>query len=374
MSETTNNIGTATAPTQGAERAQHHAYGPSRWPALLDCPCFESKPPTADTERGTNLHSLFERAMRGEEVEGQDALEWHVINAAKRILDAGDAETRYWLEERVGIPADMGHLSDVWGRLDAAWFDEFGNLHVADLKMAENPERDYTAQLAAYACGLLVTKGGGRQPETVFLHVVYADSGEITERRFAPADLWNLHESNYNTIADIGGTLDGGELKPRQCGWCGLCAKFATCRAAEETALAVVDKVKATDLQLTGAEMAQQLAMMEYAEKFIAARREYIKEQARNGVAVEDPERGIYYGFTERKGKFTTTPDDEWAVVRQHLTPDAFKGCLDVSTTRLESALKATGMKAKDAKALVESAGERGPSTMVFTRKGVRAA
>ena len=49
------------APEQGAVQpavaenrdAQHHPCGPSKWPALLECPCFQSRPPTEDTKRGT---------------------------------------------------------------------------------------------------------------------------------------------------------------------------------------------------------------------------------------------------------------------------------------------------------------------------------
>ena len=48
-----------------SERDRHHAFGPSKWPALLECPCFQSKPPTEDTRRGTDLHALFEAVLNG---------------------------------------------------------------------------------------------------------------------------------------------------------------------------------------------------------------------------------------------------------------------------------------------------------------------
>lgn len=43
----------------------HYPFGPSRWPILLDCAHFEGKTASANAERGTALHELFARVLKG---------------------------------------------------------------------------------------------------------------------------------------------------------------------------------------------------------------------------------------------------------------------------------------------------------------------
>ena len=370
-----------TAPTSGAAnlpvpagREAHHAYGPSKWPALLSCPCYESKPPTADTERGTDLHALFEKVMNGGEAEPADSFEYHVIQAALGIRHSAHAET-FHTETRVNIPINRtGAASGIFGRLDLAWFDSVtGDLHVVDLKFVENPDRDYRPQLLAYAAGILAAHPEAK-PQFVFLSMLYADSGKMTEERIATADAWTMHEANYRGISDIYGERVKDE--PVQCGWCDLCANYASChatRAVAETVSATLADVPERWPEFSSARKAQLCALAEAVAKWAAAVKERAGEDAKAGEAIEDPEHGIFYEVSERAGKLYLDTNEAWAVVRQRIDPETFKECCDVSQTRLVDALKAAGMKAEDAKALLEAAGTRAASTLMFVRKGVRA-
>lgn len=372
--ETAPTTGAATLPAP-AERDAHHAYGPSKWPALLSCPCYESKPPTADTERGTDLHALFEKVMNGGEAEPTDSFEYHVIQAARGILHTARAE-RFYTETRVNIPIDRtGAASGIFGRLDLAWFDSVtGDLHVVDLKFVENPDRDHRPQLLAYATGILAAHQEAK-PQFVFLSVLYADSGKMTEERIATSDAWTMHEANYADVDDIAKGF-AAELYPHQCGWCDLCANYASCRAARkvaETVSATLADVPERWPEFSSARKAQLCALAEAVAKWAAAVKERAGEDAKAGEAIEDPEHGIFYEVRERAGKLYLSTTEAWAVVRQFIDPDTFKECCDVSQTRLVEALKAAGKKAKEAKALLEAAGTRAASTLMFVRKGVRA-
>ena len=358
-----------------ALREQHHAFGPSKWPPLLECPCWESKPATEYSERGTRLHELFERVMKDEEVEPADAFEWHVVKAACDIRRSEHPDEHGFLSETtVGIPGTIG----IHGRLDLGWIDaETADIHVADLKLACNPERDHRAQLLAYAIGILARyrKEKAAGPH-VHLHMLYADGSEGTTQTLKTAEAIDLHLRNASHIRHI---VDGeADMTPRQCGWCELCAKFASCTAMQtvvkQAGPRLAEAAKpAVWADYTPERKAQACALADTLAKWCAAVKEHAAADAKAGETICDPEHGIFYGTQERQGRLLPETDAAWRAVRNLLSPEAYKACLDVSASRLTAALKDAGMAAKDIRALLEECGTRGPSTLVFVRKAAQA-
>lgn len=356
----------------------HHPYGPSRWPALVECPCWEGKPATENTKLGTTLHALFAEVMCGKyHDDSADSLERNVVNAAKELLrTVVPTLGRFYVEQLVELPGPDGidDNSGIHGWLDLAWIDASTlDLHILDLKLSENPERNYRPQLLAYAAGMarfLRLEG----PRNVVLHMLYADSGKLTTTILDIGDAMTEYQSHYRRIAKI---VQGKACQPKQCGWCELCARFQDCPAMK----AVVDKAGPRLADATKPERwatftpehkAQLCALADTLQKWCVAVKEQAAADARAGEIIEDPEHGIVYSIHERKGRIELQVQGAWDAVKDCLTPDAFKTCLSVSTRKLKEALVAAGMKPKDAEALIEWAGVRGPVTTVFVRRGVK--
>lgn len=362
--------------SEGADRSRHHPYGPSRWPALLECPAHESDHADGDANatRGTELHALFERAMRGEDAQSRDAVEYHVVQFAEGLRRTETPDARGFMAERtVTVPFTDG----IFGRLDLAWVDaNNGDIHVADLKMASNPDRDHLPQLMAYAAAIVaeVWDGNGRGP-AVWLHALYAVEGDAEVVRLDADALMTAHQRNADRIAAI--MAGRGDMAPRQSGWCQFCARKDSCAAFRAIAESVTKQgmaevaEPATWAAFSPARKAQLCALAEAAAKWAEGVKARAAEDARNGLPIEDPDNGIYYKPQERKGRLELETNATWEAVKERLGKDwaeNYRACLNVNTSALKAALKASGMKAKEVDALLEEAGTRGPSTVVLVR------
>lgn len=354
----------------------HHPYGPSRWPALLECSHYEGRATSSDAERGTALHQLFARVLVGEEVEEpSDLFEANVVKLAEKyrsmhLEDKGDlakGERALLVETLVWLDVPMGPVSDIYGRPDCAFMDRNHVLHVIDLKTAENPERDYLPQLIPYASGIVTSTDF--DPVAVCFHLAYADSGREVTVQMPADEVWCRYEELYERIQDI---ASGKQTPPRQCGWCSLCAKYESCpaaRAVAETVSATLADAPERWPEFTSARKAQLCVLSEAVGKWAEAIKALAAEDAKGGAVIEDAENGIFYEVRPRTGKLCFTVETLWAVVRQHLSPEEFKSCLDVAQARLTDALKARGVKPKEVKALLEAAGTRAKPTLVFVRR-----
>ena len=377
---------TQTAPEQGAvqpvvaeNREAHHPCGPSKWPALLECPCFQSKAPTEDTKRGTELHALFEAVLKGTyDGEPTDAMEIHVVNAARQLQQSANTG-QFHIEELVELPPPSDSPStkcEFFGRLDLGWRNwDTGDLHVADLKLSENPDRDHRAQLLAYAAGLM--RRLRYTPTLVYLHVVYADTGNITQEVMAGDEAWTEYNANYRRIEAIW-KGQANPLSPRQCGWCSLCATFTACPAmnavVEKASPRLADAAKPERwADFTSKQKAQACALADTLAKWCEAVKENAAADAKAGELIEDAEHCIFYAVQERRGRFVI-PDVQaaWEILKSHLTAERYRACLSANQAELKAALKQAGVKLSDINALVERCGTRLPSTTVFIRKGLK--
>jgi hypothetical protein len=281
---------------------------------------------------------------------------------------------RFYVEELVELPGPGGMSDDtgIWGRLDLAWIDvDTLDLHVADLKSAENPERNHLPQLLAYAAGMvrhLHLEG----PRNVVLHMIYADSSKMTTTTLDIGDASTEYLADYLRIAEIG---RGKACEPRQCGWCDLCARFTSCPAmqavAEKASPRLADAAKPERwADFTSEQKARLCALADTLSRWCEAVRDYASEDAKAGECIADPANAIYFGLQERKGRLLIKDVRQtWEVVKPYLTAEGYRRCLSVSQVEIRDALRRTGMKASDVTAMLERCGTRLPPTTVFVRK-----
>ena len=356
----------------------HHPYGPSRWPALLECSHYEGRATSSDAERGTALHQLFARVLVGEEVEEPgDLFEANVVKLAAKyrsmhLEDKGDlskGERALLVETLVWLDVPMGPVSDMYGRPDCAFMDRHHVLHVIDLKSAEQPERDYLPQLIAYSSGIVTSTDF--DPVAVCFHLAYADSGREVTVQMPADEAWCRYEELYERIQDI---ASGHGSPPRQTGWCTLCSKYESCpaaRAVAETVSATLADAPERWPEFTPARKAQLCVLAEAVIQWGEAIKKRASADARSGIVIQDEGNGIYFGLQPRAGKWTATPDEAWAVVRSTLPREQFTDCLTLSGSKLKAKLKAAGKSPREIEALLDAAGTRGEPSVAFVRKPV---
>ena len=357
-----------TVGNPAADRSAHHPVGPSRWSALMECPCWQGKPGGDDAERGTELHSIFEAVLKGNKPEPNDTFEANVIRAAESILAMAGTPQQWWIEEQVWIYTPGGTRTDIYGRLDVAWKEAAGDLHVVELKMIENPDRTYRPQQLAYAFGVI---GNNPVPATVHLHTVFADSGRMTHEAIPISRAWMEYAEIYQRIDDI--RHSPVPLSTNQCGWCNLCARFAECQAPRAVAQNVAGTLADAPEhwpKFTPARKAQLCVLADAVIKWGEAIKEHASEDAKAGIVIQDERNGIFYTTQERKGRLVI-PDVQqaWEILKPYLSADKYRGCLSVNQTELKSALKLAGLKPAEVNATIERCGNRLPPTLVFVRR-----
>ena len=130
----------------------HAKYSPSRYPALLACSCFESKPPTADTFKGSEVHSKLESFLtelkskgnlEGVDTSTLDCFEWSAYKLAQYVEQVCPDVHSIMVEQKITLD------DDTWGWCDIAWVDG-DEIVVIDFKTFKNISRTYEAQLAGY--------------------------------------------------------------------------------------------------------------------------------------------------------------------------------------------------------------------------------
>lgn len=350
----------------------HHPYGMSQWPAMLECPRFEGRGDSKDAAAGTRVHEAFARRLvelrTSENLSldldaniGGDFHERGAYMAATRVFKMWEGEPgagELWIEKRVEL--ESAAHGTIFGTADAYWVNlAEKTVTVVDFKTFKNAGRDYMPQLMGY--GLALARKIA--PEGVMLRtiVVFGDTADTLECANDMRAAERLLENIELAIDNRG----GGKAEPHQCNWCEVCRHFPTCAACVAVAKrqeAVAKKELNWDA-LPAERKAQYCAMADWMSKWADAVKAKAKEDLVAGRVIEDAENGISYTLQTAAGRKTPRVNDLWPAMRDRgVTAEDFRSALTLSASAAEGLLKATGLKAKEAKALVaeycdESAG-----------------
>lgn len=365
----------------------HHPRGMSKWPAVLACPCFEGKDGGADAAEGTRLHALLAgwlAALRGGDVEPEvevgalsfhEAGAWRAFRAIRRaVVELGLPFSALRVEERVTL-FDAANRDVVFGTADCLLVDaERRTVHVWDFKSFYNPGRDYSAQLLGY--GLAAALSSKTPIERIRWTVLYGDHEEGESGDATKDEAMSVFQ---RAMAVFDNRAAHVPAAPAQCNWCELCARFATCKACASVAQAVAptDAQQAPEAgdgrkpweKLATTRKAQLLVLAEFVSKWADAVRSAAKADLLSGAVIADPENGIAYALRETRGRLKLDVDALWAAAKaKGVQAEAFRGCLKPDATEAKKVLRAAGLSAKDADAVLESCGQRGAGSQTLVR------
>ncbi len=193
---------------------------PSSLPMLAQCPAWQSSGGNDDTAAGATRHSALAWLLNDTATQEQQA-------EAVACLDEHEVESVTWAADYIRTHAPMAdhplHTERTLTLLD----DDFKEVMRGTPDVACGPElfdlkwreRDYTAQLAAYALMLMEESGW----HEVHVHVLYG------ERR--RAERFTLtHEGATELVFRIVESTYGTPT-PTPCDYCGWCARRITCPA-----------------------------------------------------------------------------------------------------------------------------------------------
>ncbi len=342
------------------ELLHHPEYSPSRFPAWAACPHFEGIGDNANTRLGTELHKALSLHLCGNKDETMDGgLEGFVVSRAARTIQNeleayfGDEEYTAESEQKLELSQEMtdaiaGKHVDIpmFGTADVAAFaNEGGKIFIADFKSFFT-YRDYTAQLAFYALALAEEL---HQPDDTHVRmvVVYGDREAVTVIDTTVANC-------YDYVKDAVDKHEWRSTIPAQsCAWCSLCAKCGSCTYAQD-ALAV-EPFSREEVTVPMERLPFLLQLATEVEKRISALREYAKKVAKeNGGYLTDKDGNACYTIRSVV-KSTIDCWKLYELTRDKVSEEDFMLALSISKAKAEAMLKATGMKAKEAKGLIEA-------------------
>jgi hypothetical protein len=201
-------------------------------PILAQCRAFESAPGNDDTAAGTARHSALREYLlknpawqKGLSEEDMEAVTW-----AGDIIQTMAPTSDYPLRTEYHVNPlgdDFKPLFDNGGTLDVCC-----GPYLFDLKTRE---RDYLAQMAAYALGMIQEDGW---PE-VRVRLLFTEGKRVERYDLTEAHCWDILRPIINA-----------PVVPKPCDYCGWCAKAATCPAVTQAVATVakgysdIDKVK----------------------------------------------------------------------------------------------------------------------------------
>lgn len=287
---------------------------PSSLPALAQCPCFESGS-SEYAEDGTERHRALTEHFAGDD-------------SRLLMMDDEQADGVRWAAEYIKIHAPMMdhpiHFERTLTMLDADLDEMRGTPDAVcggDLFDLKWRERDYTAQMSAYAVMMFETNP---DLSSVTVHLLFG--------AFRRHETFRLDEKSARAIVDpIISCAKNPDRKPSPCDYCSWCALKLTCSAYKERVDAVVAgredwKLETYDTEFItdGKEMGKALRLARRMKKWCEA----VEWRAdvlwnREGVPIDGFER------KERQGRQFIT-DVTTAFSLSGLPQDKFLACCDV--------------------------------------------
>jgi len=302
---------------------KHHCLSPSSFPAWAQCPAFDSDPTErADAAAGTAGHAALASLLQGHRrlvaelpPDAGEGVEWAAHEIRQR---AG--------QERIEVEVRLHHVAEDGSEIYFGTADAIAGQHLFDFKSGGD-ERDYTAQLAAYALARLDHDFG---LEEVHCHILFGRTRTIRTFTLTRAEAEGI-------VTPILAARQAPDRKPVPCDWCSYCAHRLSCPALVDRALEVA-KVRdwredvpamahpssVTDPVVMG----RALELSKYVEKWTESVRFHALELAKAGAVIPG------WRLQERRGQRDVT-DLQAAFDRVQLPPAAFMRACKLSLPRL---------------------------------------
>jgi hypothetical protein len=335
-------------PTPAVDRP-HAKHSPSSLALKEVCPGFhpDSKSSAASDE-GTQCHHALETGKD----DGLDDEQLQVVGMCRDYVTGieADASARgdvtILREEKLtiagGLTFGTADLVIVSAKATAA--------DLIDFKFGRNPVADaeVNVQMQAYALGVFEKFPS---VQTVNVHILLPRRDEVSTANYSRADVPRLRLRIETIIARA--SQPDPELHPTDgCLWC---ARKATCKALHSHALTLAsgyseelvipDQVHASNITDPSV-MARALQVARVMEKWCESVRHHAIKMRLSGVEIPGHE------LRTRSGNRKITDAlAAWGVVRDHVEPDRFIACCEVSLAKLEDEVAAKAPRGGKAKA-----------------------
>ena len=296
---------------------------------------------------GTDVHAVLADQKDFEELtdEGQEIATRCLNDFSTMIgqLDLGERtkeiiEERFWYNDAFSGAIDR---IDFFG--DVAVVTDYKTGRSSQGKASENQ------QLKAYA---VLVKYHYPELKTIYVAVIQPLAGGTTIAEYNETELEAATTEILGIVAASEDPNAPRNPSPNTCKWCrakNICPDAYNQAQAAQTHLQVASSVAISTL--SNEELASLDAKAEIVEDFIAGIRKELKARLLSGAQIA--------GLSLTKGRTSRSVPDATAAssaLSSILKPDDFLACTRVSITALEKAVaKAKGIKAKDAKSLLDT-------------------
>lgn len=203
----------------------HHPLSPSKFPAWLECPCYDGMADDGDDKSDANMGRLQHEAQAkmlsgdsfgwrdGLTLQQQDNVEW-CVKANVRI-----AQQHGHLPDAIRVEQKLSLLDDDFNEVYFGTGDvEIGRDVMTDSKFGL--ERDYFAQFCGYALAKM-------QKDSVDRIMFCAIYGQI--RKIKPMVI--ARDVAQSVVETVLAKRNNPDRRPSPCQWCGLCANKLSCSA-----------------------------------------------------------------------------------------------------------------------------------------------
>lgn len=303
--------------------------------------------PNPYMQLGTDVHAVLAGTKEYEELteEGQEIATLCLSGFTHLIaqLDLGQRtqeilEQRFWYNDSFSGAIDR---IDIFG--DIAVVTDYKTGRTAQGKASENQ------QLKAYA---VLVKHHYPALKTIYVSIIQPLAGGTTIAEYNEEELEAATTEILGIVAASEDPNAPRNPSPNTCKWCrakNICPDAYNQAQTAQTHLQVASSVAISTL--SNEELASLDAKAEIVEDFIAGIRKELKARLLSGAQIA--------GLSLTKGRTSRSVPDATAAcsaLSSILKPDDFLACTRVSITALEKAVaKAKGIKAKDAKSVLDS-------------------
>lgn len=346
----------------------HHELAPSSYPAWTICPHWTSKQSDDDgsAAEGTKahelLHNAFEDKINLNDAEETADIDKNLLFVVKRaydglnaILDGIFEWSGYWskhsevfLETDGLLPAATFGTADLVARSEDA-------IVVADYKHRYS-DRDYTAQLAAYAV-MWANHFHHFRDDEVHLIVWYGDTGTHTMVKKTIAEC--EHIASYAQLSRLNAATRPRKASP----WCSLCEHCGACPAAQGLVSKGVAIIPETENAVVPPEkIAPMMTICAEIEKRIKAFKSWAKEYALENGGIYDEDGNLAYQVkttNQREIILDSLFENTKGIVT---AKDIVKACT-INQTAIKKLLQPKGLKLKEIDEIISNSSITSPVT-----------